>query len=533
MTTQSAYPDVRSLDGSAWDLVVIGGGITGAGVFREAAHHGFRVLLVEARDFSSGTSSRSAKLVHGGLHYLARLQVGLAREAIRERDCLLRSGPGLVSDLPFILATIEHERIHNRMAAVGVGLYEAFAGRLHRPRHVDSDRMAALLPGLSPEFSDGLIYGDAQTDDARLVLRVIREGRDRGGVALNDARVIDFARNREGRVYGVVLEDGLDGSTAEVRARCVVNATGPWSDLLRAKINHAPRTRLVRGSHIFFPREVLPISLAVAVRHPGSGLPIYFVPWENLTLVGTTHVDHGESPNVEPRASDEEIGYLLEGVQAIFPGLALSSDNIQAAAAGLRVIVDTHRRDAAHASRDYAIWEQDGLISIAGGKLTTFRSMAQSVLRLVGRRLSHPNGQEPCEPLATLPKLLDSPLAPEVALSMLARYGEQGLTAIGSASPNELERIPGQSVRWAELRWAARAEDVHHLDDLLLRRVRLGLTAPQGAIPLLEEIRPVVQGELGWSDARWAEESDAYRIRWDAVHRVGVSERVKELAGVA
>ena len=120
-----------------------------------------------------------------------------------------------------------------------------------------------------------------------------------------------------------------------------------------------------------------------------------------------------------------------------------------------------------------------------------------------------------------------------VALSMLARYGEQGLTAIGSASPNELERIPGQSVRWAELRWAARAEDVHHLDDLLLRRVRLGLTAPQGAIPLLEEIRPVVQGELGWSDARWAEESDAYRIRWDAVHRVGVSERVQELAGVA
>ena len=157
MTRQSTYPDVRSLDGSAWDLVVIGGGITGAGVFREAAHHGFRVLLVEARDFGSGTSSRSAKLVHGGLHYLARLQVGLAREAIRERDCLLRTGPGLVRELPFILATIEHERVHNRMAAVGVGVYEAFAGRLHRPRHVDSGRLAAHQPRLSSDLTDGLI----------------------------------------------------------------------------------------------------------------------------------------------------------------------------------------------------------------------------------------------------------------------------------------------------------------------------------------------------------------------------------------
>lgn len=520
MTTQATYPDVRSLDGSAWDLIVIGGGITGAGIFREAAQHGYRVLLVEQRDFASGTSSRSAKLVHGGLHYLARLQVGLARESIRERNYLLQNGSGLVQELPFLLPTIEHEHVHNRVAAVGVGVYEALAGRIQRPQHVNARELARLLPGISPQFTDGLAYTDAQTDDARLVLRVIREGREQGGVAFNDARVVGFRRDRSGRVSGVGLECGLTGASAEVAARCVVNATGPWTDVVRRKNRSQPRTRLVRGSHIYFAHEDLPIAAAVAVRHPQSGLPIYFVPWQNLTLVGTTHIDHFVSPDDEPRTSAEEIGYLLEAVETVFPERALTERDVRLGAAGLRVIVDTHHRDAAHASRDYAIWEEDGLISVAGGKLTTFRSMAATVFRLIARRVALPNGHHGCPSLAALPALGETSLAPGVALSMLARYGGEGLLAIAGAAARERNAIPGQPVLWAELRWAARSEDVHHLDDLLLRRVRLGLTAPEGGIPLLAEIRPVVQDELGWSDERWLAEAATYAERWHAVHGV-------------
>ncbi len=497
-----------------WDLLVIGGGITGAGIFREASRCGWRALLVEQADFASGTSSHSAKLIHGGLHYLRRLQVGVAFSSVRARDRLVQSGAGLIEPIDFLLPFHDVDRRKALTASFGLSVYDAMSGRFHRPDHVHADRLFMTAPGIDRSFVEALRYTDAQTDDVRLTLRVLAEGRRNGGVARNYVEVTELVRDRHGTIVGAEIHDKIADQTAIIRARHVVNAAGPWASALQASRKRRHGLRLIRGSHLIFPHAVLPVSTAIATAHVESELPLYFIPWRGVTIVGTTHIDMGDSFTGPARASDDEIDYLLRGTQAVFPDRCITHAEIQATFSGYRPIVDRGRGEPSEASRDFAIWDEDGLITVTGGKLTTFHTIARQALRRMTSRTERSLQWPPLDEVAIADdRREDECLFDSVRLA--AWYGADAMAAFREMPASEhLPLCEHGGTTPAQIRWSARSEDVQHLDDLLLRRTRLGLLTRDGGLGLLEHLKPIVQAELGWSDMRWRLEVDDYRHHW-------------------
>lgn len=507
-----------------WDMIVIGGGITGAGVLRMAAAAGLKTLLVEAHDFSFGTSSRSSKLVHGGMRYLYNRQFSVTRESVREREWLLHEARQLVEPLPFLLPNYERYRIPTRQLHVGVVLYDLMAPKWQH-RRCNPRQILEILPNLN---GDGLIsgfrYGDARVDDSRLVLRLLHEAVAAGAVALNYARVEGLLRDQSGKVCGAALRDAAtpEGKTCEVQAKVVINASGPWSDELRAHLGAPKRLRKLRGSHLIFPRSKIPLPEALTLFHPRDRRAMFFIPWEGISMIGTTDLDHDpliEAQYTEPFASHEEIDYLMEALSFLFPGSGLTKDDILSTFAGLRPVIDTGAAAPSKVSRAHALWQEDGLITITGGKLTTFRIMAQQTINLALSRLRDRPVALPRQRIFDpLPNLSSAALAPDQLLYLLGRYGAETAGLLDAAEVDELAQIDPLPNLWAELRWAARAGGVVHLDDLLLRRVRLGLLLLNGARQHFPRIRAIVQPELGWDDNRWRQEEDAYWHTWEQAY---------------
>lgn len=500
--------DWRALSG-AFDLVVIGGGITGAAVARQAVRAGIRVALLEARDFAWGTSSRSTKLVHGGLRYLAQLNLKLVREAIRERQRLLTEAPGLVRPLPLILLG-PRRRAHRLAVRAALTAYHALLGRRPLPELGPGD-LRWLLPDLrGGEGSCGLPYEEAQVDDARLVLRLVREASRGGAVVLNHTRVRGLAREG-GEVAGVEVEDVPGGRRTMVRARAVVNATGAAADALRGEVDGAPRMRPLRGSHLVFPAWRFPLATGVSLQHPRDGRFLSALPWEDVTLFGTTDVDHARPPIEEPSITPVEVGYLLEALEAYFPALALRAADVVSTFAGVRPIVSAGFADPSREPRDSWVGLERGLLTVTGGKLTTCRATAHAALAALRPRIPELARLGRAERLLDqVPSSLDARLPAEVRTRLLGRYGADAASVVAGARAGELDRVADTSTLWAEIRWAARAEAPGHLDDLLLRRVRLGLMLPQGGAGVLERVREICAEELGWDAGRWEREAAAY-----------------------
>jgi glycerol-3-phosphate dehydrogenase len=517
-----------------WDLLIIGGGITGAGILREATRLGLAALLVEQRDFAWGTSSRSSKLVHGGLRYLKQGQVRMTRASVRERERLLDEGPGLIDPLGFLLATYRGDRPGRRLYGAGLTVYDLLALQWSHHYYSAAD-FQLLAPHIATEgLQGGFRYGDAQTDDARLVLRVIQEAVTAGAAALNYVRAEGLMRDAAGQVIGARLRDlaaspGQPGRMMEAYAQVVVNATGAWADRLRglalapievssdlaglSQTGVGQRIRPLRGSHLILPAARLPLTQAISFLHPIDRRPVFIFPWEGVTLVGTTDVDHRQPLDVEPRISPEEVAYLMAAVEGQFPDLGLTLDDVLSTFAGVRPVIGAGKVDPSKESRDHVIWEENGLLTVTGGKLTTFRRIALDALEAVRRRL--PRTPEPDRKTPVLdPVDVTLPGATQLDITqqrrLLGRYAAAAAGLVAAAQPGELEAVPGTQVLWAELRWAARTEAVVHLDDLLLRRARLGLLTPAGGEALLSRIRVICQAELGWDDARWAAEQAAY-----------------------
>ncbi|WP_338844638.1 glycerol-3-phosphate dehydrogenase/oxidase [Massilia sp. W12] len=500
-----------------WDLVVIGGGITGAGILLEAARRGLRVLLMEQRDFAWGTSSRSSKLVHGGLRYLKEGKFGLTRESVQEREALLHDAWGLVTPQSFAFADYQGRKPGRWLFALGLAIYDLIAGR--RGRHYFSkDEFNALAPHIGQEgLQGGMCYADAKTDDARLVLRVLQEADEYGGVAVNYLAARELTRNAEGVVDGVKAQCHLSGAVFEMKAKLVINATGAWADRLRPQSGQrvAQRIRPLRGSHLLFPAWRLPLAQAVSLMHPRDGRPVFAYPWEGVTLVGTTDVDHSADLQQEAVITQAEVEYLMEALHFQFPHLGLQAQHALSSYAGVRPVVDTGAADPSKEGRDHVLWLEQGLLTVTGGKLTTFRTIALDTLRHAAPLLKRDLDLRPGPIFAPGPGL--PPYFPLTAFQrerLEGRYGRFAAALLSSAHAEDWQTVGASDYLWAELRWMLRNEAVFKLEDLMLRRSRLGILLAQGARAELPRILLLCKQELNWSEERCQMEASAWLDLW-------------------
>lgn len=512
--------------GQPFDLVIVGGGITGCGIFFDAAQRGLRVLLVEKADLASGTSSRSSKLLHGGLRYLKEMRFGLTKTASRERDLQLALYPHLAHDLEWVYPIYRSDPVAGWKVGLGLRLYDRWS-RADRSRRLVAEELGTLAPGVPTSGLDrAFLYHDARVDDARLTLAVASSGLARGGSILTRTEVEAASRGADGRLRRLVLRDRVDGAVWRVEASLVINATGAWVDRLRHAVGETGVTvRPSRGSHLVFDRARLPLDRALSRHHPDDRRPIFFIPHPEGLLVGTTDLFH-LGPLDDPRPTSAEVDYLLRATAAVFPDRPPGREQIRGAFAGVRPVLDNDSNDPSAASREEAIWHERGLLSVAGGKLTTWRSTAQTV---VDRALSLlPRGRarqaSPCA-TATTPLAGTAPvdladrlrasrpeLAQSVAEGLARRLGALAWTATELANgAAELRPLRDDlDLSAAEIRTHCRFGAVVHLSDLLLRRVRLGMWQPEAATELAPTLATILRAELGWSADRFERELERF-----------------------
>ncbi len=536
---------IKALRGDDFDVVVIGGGITGAGVALDAASRGYSVALLERGDYAQGTSSRSSKMVHGGLRYLQNFDLGLVREALLERQLLVQLAPHLVYPTPFLVPSFGEERLSRRLGA-GLNLYDVMAttrvgqGReqsnlkeedhyWHPDRHrtISGEETAELIPALAPRDPAGAyLFYDCQTDDVRLTLTILGEAERFGAVMLNGAEVTELLEE-DGKAVGVVATEAESGESLEIRAANVVNATGVWADQVRPEEIEAeedvPHIRPSRGTHVTLSHDDLDIGEAACIVPAPEGRNIFALPWYGRTLIGTTDNNYdGDIDAVPP--GEEDITYLLSAVNELF-GLELGPSDLTGAYAGVRPLISSgDPKKSVDISRRAELYEtSSGMLTITGGKLTTWRRMAKHVVdRLVereGREAPCRTAEIPLGMEASEDDLKTDLELPEAAAYQLAfRYGHAARHVLGLAaeSPELAEPIaPGRPDLQAEVVVAARSEQARSVADVLMRRTRLGiLAAPElrdGSVA--ERVAELLGGELGWSKKRVAEEAEA----WPAV----------------
>jgi len=535
---------IEEIAGRHFEVVVIGGGITGAGVALDAASRGYSVALLERGDYAVGTSSRSSKMVHGGLRYLQNFDLGLVREALLERQLMVRLAPHLVYPTPFLVASLGEER-RDRKLGLGLNMYDVMAttraGRSRRERRaggeeedyywspdrhrtIDQDEVLELVPALAPrEPHDAYLFYDCQTDDVRLVLTVLGEAERFGAVMLNGAEVTEVL-SANGKANGVAFVEADSNERMEVRADHVVNATGVFADQIRPEEllgeEDVPRIAPSRGTHLLIDQKDLPMGSAACIVPAGEGRMIFSLPWYGRTLVGTTDNDF-DGDIAHPRPAADDVEYLLSAVNDFF-GVALGESDLVGAYAGVRPLISTgDPRKSVDISRKAELYEtSSGMLTITGGKLTTWRRMAkQTVDRLVERE-----GREaPCHtheiPLGmeARPADLEAPegIGEEATDQLAFRYGHAArrVLDIARAEPKLVRPIaPGRPDLLAEVVLAARHEQARSVADVLLRRTRLGiLAAPE--LRTAKAVRPVADAlgaELGWSRRRRSQEAEAW-----------------------
>lgn len=509
-------------DHSGFDLVVIGGGITGAGVAREAAGSGLRTLLVEQNDFSWGTSSRSSKMVHGGLRYLGSGQFNLTKDAVRERERLMAEAPGLIDPLRFVMPHYRKQFPGPRLFQVLLRVYDRIARNPSRQRLSPAETLQ-WIPGLATaDLIAASGFTDAVTDDSRLVQRVIEEAEADGALCLNYLQADAILRDQHSSaVTGVQLRDtGTDGQAFSVNTRVVINATGAWAQALQQAGDDKTRIRPLRGSHLVLPFSRLPVSCSVSLFHPQDRRPVFAFPWQGTTVLGTTDLDHEGDLSREPAITREELDYLLQISETLFPASGITENDIIATWAGVRPVVtelntDAKRVKPSKENREHAVWSDSGLISIAGGKLTTFRLIAREVLEKAQNLMPGFSLRDNDAPVFSQPAELERPQSiSHRNWERLQGFYGPALGEIVKAGSHDT--VAHSDTLWAELAWAAANTGVVHLDDLLLRRTRLGLTLPSGAKALLPQIRTVCQPILGWDDDTWEREQSRYLGIWQA-----------------
>ena len=523
----------RRLASKEFDVLVIGGGITGAGVALDAATRGLSTALVEQRDFGSGTSSRSSKLFHGGLRYLEQMNFDLVREALKERDLMLKTiAPHLVRPVSFLypLTSRGWERPY---VTAGLTLYDSMGGARSMPRHKQLTRAGALklAPGLKREsLTGGLLYYDAQTDDARHTLTTVRTAAAYGASVLSSARVVGILRAGE-RVIGATVEDVETGERHDVNASVVINCTGVWTDDIQSMAGGRGRfhVRASKGVHIVVARDRINSEPGLILRTETSVL--FVIPWGTHWIIGTTDTDW-ELDRAHPAATRADIDYLLEHINSVLK-VPLTHDDIQGVFAGLRPLLSGESELTSELSREHAVARpQPGLISIAGGKYTTYRVMAQDAVDAaradIGGDVSDSvtefiplSGAEGYVALVNqVDRLARKQDLPAWRIRhMLERYGSlvHELFALAENDRTLYEPLPGaEEYLKVEIRYAATHEAALHLDDILTRRTRVSIETRHRGTESARSAAEIVAPVFGWNEARVEAEVAAYLARVDA-----------------
>ncbi|MEE8368375.1 MAG: glycerol-3-phosphate dehydrogenase/oxidase [Thermoanaerobaculia bacterium] len=531
---------IQQLD-APFDLVIVGGGITGCGIFLDAAQRGLRVLMIEKQDIASGTSSRSSKLVHGGLRYLKQMQFRVTRTACRERDRMLSLNPLLVQPIRFLYPAHKGDKIPGWKVDLGLWMYDRLTRLPEKHSHVSLEEFQRLAPGIdTTDLEMTLAYTDAMTDDARLTLAVAATGFAYGGLMLTRAEVAAPLRAPNGTLKGVVVRDLESGKSYRIESHLVVNAAGVWVDRIRQLFDmEGARLRPSRGSHIVLPHHRLPIKAAMMIPSPDDQRPVFLIPHPKGVLVGTTDIYHDGSL-ADPRPTQDELSYLIRALQSQFPLAALSLGDIVAAFAGLRPILDAHTDNPSAASREEEIWEERGLLCVAGGKLTTWRPTAEEAVDEALTFIPEERAQvaAPCSTKGTaLVGLAPADLADRLERSLkldaeIANGAARRLRASAwrlsevAHSRAELDPlIEGSDLCAAEVRAHLTGGAVLHLEDLLLRRARLGLWQPDLAVAVLPQLRPIFREEMGWDNARWSREEASFDAALEAWSPRGVTQQ--------
>ncbi len=515
-TPRELLNDFRKGKSLYWDIIVIGGGITGAGVLREAARRGYRALLLEQCDFSWGTSSRSSKMVHGGLRYLVSGNINLTRHSLLERERLISEASGLVERISFYFSLGKNLFPGRWTMTIALYIYNLIAGIRARCYSNNQD-LSTRFKGLDVNKINGAcFYSDAMADDSRLVLRVLQESIAAGAAALNYIKVTDLLVE-QGQVQGVMINDPETDKEIQLRAPVVINATGAWADKLRNHVNAEKRIRPLRGSHLVVPKALCLVEEVLAFLHPEDKRNIYIYPWEGTTVIGTTDLDHPQDLDIEASISETEIEYLLGGLSHLFPTMNLQREDIISTWAGVRPVIGSEKsKDPSKERRDHAVWSDKGLITVTGGKLTTFRLIALDALNAAKSRLPEalPFTDERVftEPGITPKDLQLNDI--KWAQRLLGRYGSAIQTLLAEAQPEQCQLIGETFFCMAECQWALRYEAVIHLDDLLLRRSRLGMLLPRGGEMLFGQLKDLCCKELGWTQHQWQIELARYNKIW-------------------
>lgn len=527
------------------DVLVVGGGITGAGIARDAAMRGLKVALVEMRDLAYGTSSRSSKLVHGGLRYLEMYEFSLVFEAVSERRTLLDIAPHLVAPLGFLFPVYQTSRQKLWLVNTGMWLYDGLSlfrsPRLHKK--LAPKEIAGLEPMLAQQDLVGApLYYDCATDDARLTLENALDAVRRGAVVVTHAKVVGFTRDAQGRLDGAEVRDELTGEVRRVQAGCVVNASGPWTDAvldLRGEKRDTTLLRPTKGVHLVVDRHRLPVQNAVVCFHPADGRVLFAIPWGDRTYVGTTDTDyHGDPADV--CATAEDVRYLLDAANAYFPDAQLAGEDVVSTWAGLRPLIRPPENvNESATSREHEVHvSPDGLVTIAGGKLTTYRRMAAEVvdkaaqvLRLSGRRpqpvdaartdrealpgaVGWPDDDDVTALVAHVVEISGARI-PKAAAELLVRtYGSRALDlARRVAARPELAQplVPGRHEILAQVDLAVDEEMAVEVDDVLVRRTQLFFRDHDQGLGCADAVARLLGEKQGWDDLRIKQSADAYR----------------------
>ncbi len=523
--------NLETLAREQFDVLVIGGGITGAGIARDAALRGLHVALVERRDFAVGTSSRSSKLIHGGVRYLQQGDVGLVMEAAHERRVLRRLAPHLARPTPLLVPV--HSRGGYAKLSAGLWTYDRMARVLKDERNqmLSRDETLAREPALRPDqlYGAGMYY-EYLTDDARLVLANIKSAAALGAVIANAAEVTGLI-DAGGRLEAVRVRDALSGAEFAVRAKVVVNAAGPWVDAVRLLQGDGerPRLHLTKGIHVVLPRERLDVSHIVIMTTPDRRA-VFVVPRGAVVYLGTTDTDYAGRYD-DPAITLDDVRYLLDAVNATFTVERIGVDDVVGAWAGLRPLLHQEGKKPTEISRkDEIMIGPTGMISIAGGKLTTYRKMAERVVDMVMERLAERapqrqgesdaaalSGGETGDDVQKFTTRLERrwpQVAPDIIERLVTLYGSDGERMVESMAgdPMLARRCdPGVAVSHAEVAYAVREEMALTLEDFLERRARLFLWDPNNGVTVAVEAARLMGDLLGWGAARVAAEIAAYK----------------------